>query len=73
MSARAFGEYSDTSIGATFINTISAELNGLNIKAETTNYKIMNENLNLVEILKDCPEGTELYSTIFGDVTISNH
>lgn len=29
----------------------------------------MNENLNLVEILKDCPKGTELYSTIFGEVT----
>ena len=28
----------------------------------------MNENLNLVEILKDYPEGTKLYSTIFGDV-----
>ena len=28
----------------------------------------MNENLNLVEILKDCPKGTELYSTLFGDV-----
>ena len=28
----------------------------------------MNENLNLVEILKDCPKGTKLYSTIFGDV-----
>lgn len=28
----------------------------------------MNENLNLVEILKDCPEGTDLYSTIFGEV-----
>lgn len=28
----------------------------------------MNENLNLVEILKDCPRGTKLYSTIFGDV-----
>ena len=28
----------------------------------------MNENLNLVEILKDCPEGTKLYSTIYGDV-----
>lgn len=28
----------------------------------------MNENLNLVEILKDCPEGTKLYSTVFGDV-----
>ena len=31
----------------------------------------MNENLNLVEILKDCPEGTELYSTIFGEVTFN--
>ena len=28
----------------------------------------MNENLNLIEILKDCPEGTKLYSTIYGDV-----
>ena len=28
----------------------------------------MNENLNLVEILKDCPEGTKLYSTIFEEV-----
>ena len=28
----------------------------------------MNENLNLVEILKDCPKGTKLYSTAFGDV-----
>ena len=28
----------------------------------------MNENLNLVEILKNCPKGTKLYSTIFGDV-----
>ena len=28
----------------------------------------MNENLNLVEILKDCPEGTKLYSPIFGEV-----
>ena len=28
----------------------------------------MNENLNLVEILKDCPKGTNLYSTVFGDV-----
>ena len=30
----------------------------------------MNENLNLVEILKDCPEGTKLYSTIYGDVEL---
>ena len=28
----------------------------------------MNENLNLVEILKDCPKGTKLYSTNFGVV-----
>ena len=32
----------------------------------------MNENLNLVEILKDCPKGTKLYSIIFGDVKF-NH
>lgn len=29
----------------------------------------MNENINLVEILKDCPKGTEFYSPIFGKVT----
>ena len=28
----------------------------------------MNENLNLVEILKDCPDGTKLYSPIIGEV-----
>lgn len=28
----------------------------------------MNENLNLVEILKDCPEGTKLCSPIIGEV-----
>ena len=28
----------------------------------------MCENLNLVEILKDCPKGAKLYSTIFGEV-----
>jgi hypothetical protein len=28
----------------------------------------MNKNLNLVDILKDCPKGTKLYSTIFGEV-----
>lgn len=28
----------------------------------------MNKNLNLVEILKDCPKGTKLYSPIFGEV-----
>ena len=28
----------------------------------------MNENLNLVEILKDCPKGTKFYSTVYGEV-----
>ena len=28
----------------------------------------MNENINLCEILKDCPKGTKLYSSIFGEV-----
>ena len=32
----------------------------------------MNENLNLVEILKDCPEGTKLYSPAYGDVELVN-
>lgn len=31
----------------------------------------MNENLNLVEILKDCPEGTKFYSTICGEVKLT--
>ena len=30
----------------------------------------MNENLNLVEILKDCPMGTKLYTTICGEVKL---
>lgn len=30
----------------------------------------MNENLNLVEILKDCKKGTKLYSPIYGDVEL---
>ena len=30
----------------------------------------MNKNLNLVEILKDCPKGTKLYSLIYGDVEL---
>lgn len=29
----------------------------------------MNKKLNLVEILKDCPKGTKLWSPIFGDLT----
>jgi hypothetical protein len=28
----------------------------------------MNKNLNLVDILKECPKGTKLYSTIHGEV-----
>lgn len=28
----------------------------------------MNENIDLVKILKDCPKGTKLYSIIFGNV-----
>ena len=28
----------------------------------------MNENLNLVEILKDCPKGTKLYTSVWGEV-----
>ena len=30
----------------------------------------MNENLNLVEILKDCPRGTKLYSPAYGYVEL---
>ena len=29
----------------------------------------MNENINLCDILKDCPEGTKFYSYIFGEET----
>ena len=32
----------------------------------------MNENLNLIEILKDCPKGTKLYSTVWGDVKFNS-
>ena len=28
----------------------------------------MNKNINLTKILKNCPKGTKLYSTIFGEV-----
>ena len=31
----------------------------------------MNENINLVEILKDCPKGTKFYSSIYGDLLYS--
>ena len=29
----------------------------------------MNENINLTKILKNCPKGTKLYSTVHGEVT----
>ena len=29
----------------------------------------MNENIDLTKILKDCPKGTKLYSTVHGEVT----
>ena len=32
----------------------------------------MNENIDLTKILKDCPKGTKLYSTIYGDVKFSH-
>lgn len=32
----------------------------------------MNENLDLVKILKDCPMGTKFYSTMYGEVTLFN-
>ena len=32
----------------------------------------MNENLDLVRILKDCPKGTKLYSAIHGEVTFDH-
>lgn len=31
---------------------------------------IMNENINLVEILKDCPKGTKLYTPLVGEVKL---
>ena len=30
----------------------------------------MNENIDLIKILKDCPKGTKLYSTTMGEVTL---
>ena len=32
----------------------------------------MNENLDLTKILKDCPKGTKLYSTVYGYVTLND-
>ena len=34
--------------------------------------KEQKKELNLVEILKDCPKGTKLYSTIYGEVVFEN-
>ena len=34
----------------------------------TLKYITMNENINLTKILKDCPKGTKLYSSTFGQV-----
>lgn len=31
----------------------------------------MNENINLVEILKDCPKGTKFYSSVYGELIYS--
>lgn len=30
----------------------------------------MNENLNLIDLLKDCPIGTKLYSSVHGEVEL---
>lgn len=32
----------------------------------------MNENINLVELLKDCPKGAKLYTPIYGEVEFDN-
>ena len=34
----------------------------------TLKYMTMNENIDLTKILKDCPKGTKLYSSTFGQV-----
>ena len=33
----------------------------------------MNEKLNLVEILKDCPTGTKFYTPVCGEVSFRNY
>lgn len=30
----------------------------------------MNNEINIAEILKDCPKGTKLYSPLFGNITL---
>ena len=32
----------------------------------------MNENINLVEILKDCKKGTKFYSSVYGDLVLES-
>ena len=32
----------------------------------------MNENIDLIKILKDCPKGFELYSPLFGNVKLNS-
>ena len=33
----------------------------------------MNEKLNFVEILKDCPTGTKFYTSVWGEVFLENY
>lgn len=40
----------------------------MNVKTLNQKNKIMNEELDLVKILKDCPKGAKLYSPICGEV-----
>ena len=35
------------------------------------NNKIMNENIDLTQILRDCPKGTKFYSSIHGELLYS--
>ena len=44
------------------------KIKALSLYCKTKTNKDMNENLNLIEILKDCPKGTKLYSPLFGEV-----
>lgn len=39
-------------------------------KNKDKNKIVMNENLNLCEILKDCPTGTKLWSPVWGNMTL---
>lgn len=42
----------------------------MELHLELKKSEIMNENLNLVKILKDCPKGTKLYTPIIGEVEL---